>query len=88
LEDNNVRDNETRLRIAGINSNTQLMNNESAPEEKPYDSQRQAELEEKMRQFDDKQKLERDKFDFDKTSTREDQRLKEKQINKTTKRSK
>jgi hypothetical protein len=86
-EDNNVRDNETKLIIAGIQTDANIMNStnsNSIPEEVSFNPQKKAELAEKIRQFNEKQSLERDKFNFEKTATREDQRLKLKQINKPT----
>ena len=47
-EDNNVRDNETKLIIAGINS--EARNEGSEMEETPFDPHKKAELEEKIRQ--------------------------------------
>jgi hypothetical protein len=84
-EANNIRDNETKLLIAGINADTQANAQsiaENTPNERPYDAQKQAELEEKIRQYNSNHQLEKDKFSFEKTKIKEDQRLKEKQINK------
>ena len=40
---------------------------------------------EKMREFDERLKLDRDRLEFDKKKAETDARLKEKQINKTSK---
>jgi len=85
LEENNIRDNETKLMIAGIQSETNLMNNEAneVPKEVPYNPEKQAELSEKIREWNDKHSLEKAKFEFDKKKTAEELRLKNKQINKS-----
>jgi len=79
-EDNNKRDNETKLMIAGINSETE--GTEGTIAEKPFDPQKQADLAEKMRQYNLSHQLDREKFNFEKEATRKDQELKLKQINK------
>jgi hypothetical protein len=80
-EANNIRDNDTKLAIAGM----QVMDNEQLTidnEEAENRRQKTEELAEKKREFDIKQELEREKFNFEKIATREDQKLKLKQINK------
>ena len=42
---------------------------------------------ENIRQFDERIKLDRERLEFDKDKARSDAKLKEKQINKTTKKS-
>lgn len=73
----NQRDNETKLLIAQIQA--------SLKDEIPEDNSSeefQLKLDEQIREFDEKMKLEREKFNFDKDKARTDARLKEKQINK------
>jgi len=78
-EQANIRDNETKLIIAGL---SQQSNEEGLTEEQPFDLQKKQDLEEKIRQFDAKLSLDREKFNFDKDTTKEELKLKNKQINK------
>ena len=71
----NQRDNETKILIA------QMQANNSSNEQSDNEDSK-AQLLENIRQFDQKIRLERDKFEFDKVKTKKDQELKEKQINK------
>lgn len=77
----NIRDNETRIIIAQINAE----NSNDGVEEPEYSEEAKANLMEKIRQFDEKLKLDRERLSFDKDKFKEDVRLKEKQINKQTK---
>lgn len=83
-EDNlNARDNETKIQIALINA--QSKNTESDGIIEPeFSEEARANLLEKMRQFDERIKLDRDRLELDKDKARTDARLKEKQINKIT----
>ena len=58
------------------------MNNNDYSDEEPFSEEARANLLEKMRQFDERIKLDREKFEFDKDKARTDAKLKEKQINK------
>lgn len=74
----NIRDNETKLAIAHISA-------ASTPEgtmEPSFSEEAKANLKEKMREFDEKIRLDRERFDHEKATTKEELRLKEKQINK------
>lgn len=74
----NIRDNETKLAIAHISA-------ASTPEgtmEPSFSEEAKANLKEKMREFDEKIRLDREKFNHEKVTTKEELRLKEKQINK------
>ena len=74
----NLRDNETKLQIA-------LINAQNAQSEEVDTEDNKAALEEKIREFDAKLKLDREKLELDKHKVNADIRLKEKQINKQTK---
>ena len=74
----NLRDNETKLQIA-------LINAQNAQSEEIDTEDNKAALEEKIREFDAKLKLDREKLELDKHKVNADIRLKEKQINKQTK---
>ena len=82
VEDNNIRDNDTKLMIAGMKEESNEFKEFNEINEVPFDSQKREELAENVRQFNEKQSLERDKFNFEKEKVKEDQRLKEKQIRK------
>lgn len=82
-------DNETKILIAEINSQAEadrlaLMNRDYEQED-VYTQKDKAELAEKIREFDLRLKLDRDKLAHEKTKTQKDQALKSKQINKTSK---
>ena len=72
----NQRDNETKILIAQINA-------ENSNEEVEYSPEAKAALQEKMREFDAKLALDKQRLDFDKAKARRDAELKEKQINKS-----
>lgn len=74
----NLRDNETKLQIA-------LINAQNAQSEEIDTDDNKAALEEKIREFDAKLKLDREKLELDRHKVNADIRLKEKQINKQTK---
>lgn len=77
----NARDNETKIQIALINAQSKNTENDGIVEPE-FSEEAKANLLEKMRQFDEKIKLDRDRLEFDKDKARTDARLKEKQINK------
>ena len=70
----NQRDNETKLMIAQINAEAKL----NDIQEPVYSEEAKANLLEKMRQFDAKLKLDREKFEFEKRKHSEDNALKDK----------
>ena len=74
----NQRDNETKILIAQMQANNQS----DGIEEPEFTQEAKANLMEKMRQFDAKLKLDKDRLEFDKAKAKKDQELKEKQINK------
>ena len=77
----NMRDNETKILIAQI----QAASKESGEVETQapvFSEEAQANLKEKIREFDARMKLDRDKFEFDKQKAKVDAELKRKQINK------
>ena len=66
MSENNVRDNETKLKIAGINADVNELNADGALDSKD------AEFMEKQRQFDERIALDRDKFEWDKKVLNQD----------------
>lgn len=81
LEDKmNQRDNETKIIVAQIQSKAQ----EDGIQVPEWTPEAKANLIEKMREFDERLKLDKEKLDFDKAKSKKDQQLKEKQINKPT----
>lgn len=82
----NQRDNETKVLIANINASSKQQ--DDGIEEQPFSEEAKANLLEKMRQFDETMKFNREKLAFDKQKANTDARLKEKQINKTSNNSK
>lgn len=76
-EQANIRDNETKILVATIQAES---NNEDKDVENIETDN--SEFLEKIRQFDAKLKLDRDKFEFDKVKHKDDVALKNKQINK------
>ena len=70
----NERDNDTKLTIAIM----QAQNNQEQPEE--GNSNNREELLEKMREFDLKLQLDRDRLDFDKQKADADRKVKREQI--------
>ena len=78
----NQRDNETKILVATISANSNQEND--GIQEQPFSEEARANLIEKIRQFDEKMKLDRERLELDKYKSREDIRLKEKSINKKT----
>lgn len=76
-EQANIRDNETKLMIAQIQAN----NKEDGIEEQEFSEEAKANLMEKMREFNERLKLDRERLEFDKDKARTDATLKNKQIN-------
>ena len=79
----NQRDNETKILVATISANSNQESDDGI-QEQPFSEEARANLLEKMRQFDQKMKLDREKLELDKYKSREDIRLKEKLLNKKT----
>ena len=77
----NMRDNETKILVANIQANANL---DDGIEEPEYSQEAKDSLAEKIREFDAKLKLDRERLAFDKDKAKTDARLKEKQINKKT----
>lgn len=84
LEDTiNQRDNETKIVVATISAQSRQNGADDGIIE-PDENERRN-LQEKIRQFDERLKLDRERLEFDKSKSREELRLKEKQINKPNK---
>lgn len=79
-EAKNIRDNETKLIIAEMSKYADLETSEDVE----YSPEAKAELEEKIRQFNEKMSLDKDKFELDKKKHSDDVVLRNKQINKTS----
>ena len=77
-EQANIRDNETKVLIASMSVNTQ--NQEF--EEPEFSEEAKANLEEKIREFDAKFKLDRDKLNLDKQKAATDAQIKKEQLRK------
>ena len=80
----NQRDNETKILVAEINSQAEAQRFAMMSEE-TYTEKDKADLLEKMRQFDERLKLDRERLQFDKDKANRDAKLKEKQLNKQNK---
>lgn len=81
----NQRDNDTKIQVALINSQSRNQEEIPEPEVEEYSEKDRAELQEKIREFDAKIKLDREKLNVQKEKNRVDAELKRKQINKPTK---
>lgn len=77
----NQRDNETKILIAQMQLESKNLENSSI-EEPEYSQEAKDKLLEQIRQFDEKLKLDRDKFNFDKRKHEDDVELKRKALNK------
>ena len=77
----NMRDNETKILIAQIQAASKE-NEEVETQDPVFSEEAQANLKEKIREFDARMKLDRDKFEFDKQKAKVDADLKRQQINK------
>lgn len=82
-EDANIRDNETRIAVANIQKESYQDWEGGFQDE--YTQEDKDNLREKIREFDERLKLDREKLEFEKKKTKKDQELKLKQINKPTK---
>lgn len=78
----NMRDNETRIEVALINAQSKVDSQMGSYEEPEFSEEAKANLIEKIREFDERLKLDRERLEFDKSKANADAKLKEKQINK------
>ena len=81
----NSENNETKIIVAEINSQAEadrlaMMNNDDGIEEPEFTEEARANLLQKMKEFDSKLKLERDKLEEQKRKNRADESLKAMQI--------
>ena len=76
-----IINNETKILVATISANSN-QESDNGIQQQPFSEEARANLLEKMRQFDQKMKLDREKLELDKYKSREDIRLKEKSLNK------
>lgn len=79
-EQENIRDNETKLAIAQLQANS----SSDGVEESDFSEESRATLMEKMREFDAKLQLDKDKLEFDKQKQSEDASIKRQSLHKTT----
>ena len=77
----NARDNETKIQIALINAQSKNVENTNTVES-DFSEEARANLQEKVRQFNEKIKLDRERLEFDKNKAKREAQLKEQQINK------
>ena len=75
-----IINNETKIIIATISANSNQESDDGI-QEQPFSEEARANLLEKMRQFDQKMKLDREKLELDKYKSRENIKLKEKSLN-------
>lgn len=80
-DEQNIRDNDTKIMVATIQANSHI---EDGIEEPEYSQEAKDRLMEQIREFDAKLQLDKDKFEFTKKKAATDAKLKEKQINKRT----
>lgn len=76
-----IINNETKILVATISANSNQESDDGI-QEQPFSEEARANLLEKMRQFDQKMKLDREKLELNKYKSKEDIRLKEKSLNK------
>lgn len=79
-EEANIRDNETKIIIAQMNKYA----GEETIDDIEVDPQAKADLQEKIREFDEKLKLDRERLNLEKEKVKESNRLKQMQINKSS----
>lgn len=77
----NQRDNDTKLMLAQIQANIKL----EAEKEPQYSEESKAKLQEQIREFDQKLKLDKERLEFDKHKAETDAKLKRTQLNKQSK---
>lgn len=76
-EQANIRDNETKIMIAQMQANSK----DDGVAEQEFSEEARANLMEKIRQFDERLKLDKERLSFDKDKARTDSELKRKQVN-------
>lgn len=76
-----IINNETKILVVTISANSNQESDDGI-QEQPFSEEARANLLEKMRQFDQKMKLDREKLELNKYKSKEDIRLKEKSLNK------
>ena len=79
----NIRDNETKILVATISADARSQEGDGI-EEPTFSEEARANLMEKMREFDERLKLDKERLAFDKDKAKTDAELKRKQINKPT----
>ena len=79
----NIRDNETKVLVATISAGARSQEGDGI-EEPVFSEEARANLFEKIREFDERLKLDRERLAFDKSKARTDAELKRKQLNKPT----
>lgn len=79
----NSRDNETKILVATISAGARSQEGDGI-EEPTFSEEARANLMEKMREFDERLKLDKERLAFDKDKAKTDAELKRKQINKPT----
>lgn len=77
----NIRDNETKILITTMQQEVNTAENDGI-QEPEYSQEAKDKLLQQIKEFDAKLKLDREKFEFEKQSKKEELRLKEKQIDK------
>ena len=75
-----IINNKTKILVATISANSNQESDDGI-QEQPFSEEARANLLEKMRQFDQRMKLDREKLELDKYKSREDIKLKEKSLN-------
>ena len=75
-----IINNETKILVATISANSNQESDDGI-QEQPFSEEARANLLEKMKQFDQKMKLDREKLELGKYKSREDIILKEKSLN-------
>lgn len=79
-EQANIRDNETKIAIAQIQASSKIIENDGIAEQ-GFSEEAKANLIEKIREFDERLKLDKEKLALDKEKVRTDAKLKRQQIN-------
>ena len=81
-EDANILDNQTKLAVAQMQAQAQQLSNDGI-EEPVYTEEARANLMEKMREFDSKLQLDKEKLELDKLKQSEDASIKRQSLHKT-----
>ena len=80
LEQQNIRDNETKILVAQINAGINNDENGDGVIEPEYSQEAKEKLLESMRQFDQKLALDKEKLAFDKEKAQRDYNIKQQQL--------